>query len=212
VTFLDDDDVPDPDWIESLVAARQGSAVVCGGLRFVSPGGEPMGVELPHRLGPEYFRRTALFRAGSFVVERQLLLDVGGFDRRARCSEHTELSIRLLAELERTGGAIAVVPRPLVTVERRPTSERKEFRPEIKLATTTFMLERHAEHFARRPEAAATYWAIAGVSAAQLGDLPSARQYFVRSFRVAPSARALVRVVVASVEPLATRKWGPIAA
>jgi glycosyltransferase involved in cell wall biosynthesis len=139
----------------------------------------------------------------------QVLVDAGNFDVRARCSEHTELSFRILERLDDPDRRIAVIPRPLVTVERRPPGERKENEdPRIKLETATFMLQRHAAHFARQPQLAAIYWSIAGVAAARLRELPTARRCFAHSVRLHPTPRSLVRLTAACLAPVGGRLWG----
>jgi glycosyltransferase involved in cell wall biosynthesis len=210
VVFLDDDDLPDEDWLQVLVdAVDDEHPIACCALRHVSPEGEAIRIESPRRLGPAFVGATALFRAGSFLIERRLLIDAGNFDVRARCSEHTELSFRILERLDDPDRRIAVIPRPLVTVERRPPGERKENEdPRIKLETATFMLQRHAAHFARQPQLAAIYWSIAGVAAARLRELPTARRCFAHSVRLHPTPRSLVRLTAACLAPVGGRLWG----
>jgi glycosyltransferase involved in cell wall biosynthesis len=210
VVFLDDDDLPDAEWLETLIdAVDDEHPIACCALRHVSPGGAITRIESPRRLGPAFFGAVALFRAGSFLIERRLLVEAGGFDVRARCSEHTELSFRILERLDDPDRRIAVIPRPLVTVERRPAGERKENEdPRIKLDTATFMLRRHARHFARQPQLASIYWSIAGVAAARLRELPEARRCFARSVRLHPTPRALVRLSASCLAPISDRVWG----
>jgi hypothetical protein len=211
VAFLDDDDRPDPDWLAELVSALAAtSPVACCGMRLESPQGAPMGTQLPRRLGPAFHGATALVRAGTFMSDRRLLIDVGGFETRVGCSHHTELSFRLLTALEERGQTVGVVPRALLTVERRPLTERSRDDPAVKLSATRFMLEQHQEHFARAPGLAATYWSIAGVSAARLGSLREARRCFARSLRLRPSLRSAAHVAATMVAPVGRRVWvGP---
>ena len=106
VVFLDDDVLPEPDWLRELAAdiagCREGTAAVQG--RVVVP--------LPDDRSPtDYERNVARLASSAWItadlaVRRRALFDVGGFDERfpRAYREDTDLALRLLDagwELER---------------------------------------------------------------------------------------------------------------
>jgi len=94
IAFTDDDTVPQPDWLQSgLAAIRHGADAVAGA------------VDVPLPAVPTDYERDAAglsnagFVTANCFVRRDLLCAIGGFDERFRCAwrEDTDLCFRLRA-------------------------------------------------------------------------------------------------------------------
>ncbi len=210
VTFLDDDDVVERTWLESLDAGLRStpSAIVaCCGACYVEPDGSTS-VKLPTDLGPAFDHAVAHFDSGTFAVARSVFAELGGFAEDLPSMQQTEFALRLVAACRQSAGSIAVVPMPLVRVRQRPPTGRGRNDPAKLVTATTVMLERHAELMARDPKMVADYHAIAGVGAARLGRARDARRHLVAALRTQPGRPVhWARLAVACVPAVARRVW-----
>jgi phosphatidylserine/phosphatidylglycerophosphate/cardiolipin synthase-like enzyme len=95
--------------------------------------------------------------------------------------------------------------RALVTVQR---DDGEGYPSEVLLASALRVLTRDAAPLKGAPAYRANLWGIAGVNAARLGDVTSARRYLLRAALTNPRrARAWVRAVAALVPGVARRRW-----
>ena len=210
LVVLDDDDEPEPTWLERLGAEIEasGAAFVSCGAATVTPAGEVVSTRLPAPMGRLFGGATALVLAGTFAVDRTLFEEVGGYTEGLQCSHQTDLALRLLPECRRRGLTVGVVPEPLLRIERRPASDRPESSPAKLLSGTTYLLEAHAVALAEAPVARANYHAIAGVAAARLGERRLARTHFREAARARP--REVVhwtRLAASYAGPIGARAW-----
>lgn len=209
VVFLDDDDHPHGGWASSLLAATEGSpAVVCCGARLVDEAGHELGVRRPVPLGPAFGEVTGLFLGGTFAVRADVLAEVGGFLEGLQCSHATELALRLTAWCADHGEQVRCVDAALVDIVRRPPDRRPEASAAKLLAGTEVLLDRHGEVLRRDPRTLADYHGVAGVAAARLGEVATARRHLVRAATLAPSPRRVARAVAVVVPPVRARQWG----
>jgi glycosyltransferase involved in cell wall biosynthesis len=119
LTFLDSDDTVARDWLASLLAETcvAGTALVsCGYTDRLDPTGETRGETLPRvasaSVGPII---ECISTGGSYMVRRDLFLEVGGFHPRQAAAQHQELALRLGPVVAQRGARSAAVMRPLVT-------------------------------------------------------------------------------------------------
>ena len=210
LAFLDDDDQAERGWLEQLDAALRSepSAVLaCCGARYIEPDGTTA-VRLPRDLGPAFDHAVAHFDTGTFVVDRGVFDEVGGFAEDLPSMQQTDLGLRLVAACRRRSAPIAVVPEPLVRVNQRPPTERGRNDPAKLVRATTVMLERHAELMGRDPKMVADYHAIAGVGSARLGRGRDARHHLAAAVRTQPGRPVhWARLAVACVPAVARRLW-----
>lgn len=209
VIFLDDDDRADPAWLSSLgrrIDADTG--VVTCGCWFQDPNNGESMVALPRQLPEAFDGVTALFLAGTFAVRRELYERVGGYAEDLPISHQTELSLRLVPELRRTGMTVASVDRPLVHIERRAANQRL-WRPVDMLVGARYLLDHHGDQLAKSPSVLANYHAVGGVAAFQVGDLSGSRHHFRSALRADPRRlRHMARYALSHVPALAGRVWG----
>jgi hypothetical protein len=123
--------------------------------------------------------------AGMFVVLREVLDAIGGYDERLSYSENTDLSFRIDDELRARGLDVAFVERPLVVVHRGQNRSTR-YPPDVYRTSAEVMLEKHRDRFRERPDIEANYRAIAGFNSLVMADRARARRHLKRAVRLAP--------------------------
>ncbi len=217
LTFLDSDDEALPGWLERFAAAalnrssggeRPAGLVSAGCLRRNGTDGEEIAVAQEAR--PEMGGQPLLTLAGTFAVRRDLFRDAGGYDEELRFSENSELLIRLVRLAEERELAISTLTEPAIIYHRAAAAHRH--RPEAsrdRLAAVEHVVAKHGRRLARvAPGTLADYHAVAGVSAARLGEGGRARHHLFRALAADPlRPRHLGRLLVSLAPPLMRRLW-----
>lgn len=208
VTFLDDDDGVDPEWLAVFADLVPDAAVVSCAARVLRDGRViTVGVD---DLGPAFENYRGLFIAGSFAVRRDVLVDIGGFDEELQCSHQTELALRLLPACRAGGHPVACSDSAPVEVRMRSAAERERNDPERLRRCTERLMERHGERIHRSASMYADYCSIIAVCSARLGDIGDARRWFGRAVLRQPTRpRNTMRWGLTLVPPLARRRWPP---
>ena len=208
VAFLDDDDTVSPRWLDGLAAGvgdSTGFTACTWIIAYQDPPEEQVVPAKPHVLFPDI---RGGFMPGCFALDRTILDEIGGYAEGIRVSHQSELLLRALPVLKRRGMTAALVDEPLVTIERRRPEDRPLSQPAELLDGAEYLLCHHGELLTGRPAARANYHAIAGVSAAQLGDLRRARTHLRRAARLRPrQPKHVIRFAVSLVPPVARRTW-----
>jgi hypothetical protein len=149
-----------------------------------------------------------LFLTGTFAVQRCLFERIDGYNETMERGETTELALRLVPALQSQGLKIECWPDALINYEqsRAPMTGRDH---EARLRDAETMLRLHGQtYYDRSPNRRAHYFAIAGASAAYLGDLSAARRYFRLAIRDDPKhPRGYGRLALALIPPVARRVW-----
>lgn len=208
---IDDDDVPLPHWLSGLRSAIAGepTAVASCGYQIVDADtGEIASSHLPSRLGPVFSGFVGCFLAGTFVVERDFYLSVGGFTEGLQCSHQTEFAMRALDACRVQDRRVAHVDDALLQVMRRRADERPESSPAKLYSGTSWILEHRAGLLARDPAVWALYMGVAGVNAFKLDERRAARRYLLSAARTDPRRfRHWTRLAVSFVPIVARRVW-----
>ena len=115
VAFLDDDDWWDPDFLRNARAAICGDVRAVFGQKYISDGGRA----IPYKLVAEHelnvgtlLRRNPGTGGMNLLMERDLFLELGGFDEKLLISEDRALALDILRSGNRIGvaaDAIAIV-------------------------------------------------------------------------------------------------------
>jgi glycosyltransferase involved in cell wall biosynthesis len=208
VAMVDDDDIVSPAWLAGLAAgvndATGFTACTC---TLVSPD-RTRSVEVPSRPHGIFTEIRGVFMAGTFALDRSVLVDTGGYAEQIRVSHQTELLLRALPLMRERGMTAVLIDEPLIDIERRQAGDRPLSQPADLRHGAEYLIEHHRPLLATRPRALANYYAIAGASAAQLGDHGRARRHLLLAARTYPrDPKHLVRAVVSMVPPLARRTW-----
>jgi hypothetical protein len=210
VVFLDDDDVPHPDWISTLTGptADPEVGISCVGSRAVDPDGNELAPLPVVPLGQPFGDVVGSYRAGTFAVRTDLYRRAGGYLDGLGTSHQFELFIRLLTEARRSGLSVAATDRIVLDIERRPVDARLSSHPQIAYDATAWVLSRHEAAFAGQFGALAAFHGVAGTSAARFGDWRSARRHLWRAARLEPrKARTWGRALLTIAPRLGTWVW-----
>jgi glycosyltransferase involved in cell wall biosynthesis len=188
ITFVDADDVPEPNWLQRLVEpfhAEHIGIVCCRGLRvFPDATTTPVEFHEDPRFGP------VRFQAGSFAARRDLV--TVGFDERLAFGENTDIGNRLLREAATRGFDVATVDDALIRWHVDPS--REDARDADRLEAAEVTLHSHRRTMSR--PTVTLHERLAAVNAARIGHLRSARSH----------ARAAV-----ALEPLRWTNWATLA-
>lgn len=209
VAFLDDDDLVRPAWLDRLVERLDaiGAGVVSCGAEVRSAG--ERSTLLPRPLGAPWDDQVGLFLSGTFLVRADLLRDVGGYAEGLRCSEQTELSLRLVPHCVSRRLPVASVPEALVIVHREAPERRPLRRADYLHSGSLFVLERHGARLRRSPRVYADFKAVAAVQGARLGRYGEARRLLVDAIRADPrNPKHYGRLIASCVPPVGRRIWG----
>jgi SAM-dependent methyltransferase len=197
--FLDDDDRLCEGALEALLTAANDPAcrVVVGGVRYVRDGEvrkERAAASLDHAL------------AGSFLINRTLFYEAGGYLEGMPCSHQTELFLRVRQVLCDRIGSASFVARPVVELETRPLASRPQRSPANAYFGGLWLVARHSDQYTGRRRA--TIETIAGVNAMQMGREADARRRFALAIRYDPlSPGRYLRLGGASLPPIGRRVW-----
>ena len=206
VGFLDSDDEFAPAWAEHLLKnVGDGHSLVTCGFAMMNQNGSTRYEHGAEDLGPAFSGLTGPFQAGTFLVERELLIEVGGYADALRYSENTDLGLRLAACCARTRRSMASVDKPLLRWHHNPSHVYDV--PERR-AACAYMLAQHGTLLARDPRMLSSYRSQLAVWDARAGDLASARRHFWSAWYAYPRRlRNLTRLAIAMVAPIARRTW-----
>jgi Glycosyl transferase family 2 len=200
LTFLDSDDTVTTDWLSSMLAETlppDTALVSCGYVERTDGDPTIRRQRLPRPASPAIGPFTELIATGgTYLVQRDLFLDVGGFDPDQRAAQHRELALRLGPTMVDRGLRAGTVMRPLV--ERR-VGRGDQIRSDdtAVLAGASRILDRHRERLALDPRLLGDTAASAAYRAVRLGDFAVARR--------------LMRVAIGA-QPLKLRHWARFAA
>jgi glycosyltransferase involved in cell wall biosynthesis len=189
LTFLDSDDTVTPDWLSSMLAETQPpdtALVSCGYTERAEGSATIRRQRLPRPASPAIGPITELISTGgTYLVLRDLFLEVGGFDPEQPAGQHRELALRLGPALVERGLRAGAVMRPLV--ERR-VGRRDQIRADdaAVLAGGSRFLDRHRQRLALDPKMLADTAASAAYRAVRLGDFAEARRLTLLAARTHP--------------------------
>jgi glycosyltransferase involved in cell wall biosynthesis len=207
LTFLDSDDEAQPDWLAHFTQAFQTpqTGLVCVGCE-IEENGEKRTV-LPEDLGDLFDHQTGLFLAGTFALQRELFMAVGGYIEQLSFSENTELALRLIPYCLQSGWQILTTPQPLILYRYVPETFTAE-RFQTRLDSAAYILEHYQDKLRQFPTEHGLFCGLAGVNAARLGRLREARHFFAQAIRHEPrNWKHYGRLLLAFVSPLGRRFW-----
>jgi glycosyltransferase involved in cell wall biosynthesis len=213
LAFLDDDDRFLPGWLAPVTSAvvDEGCTVVSWAAECVDTDGRPLPPLLPCPLGDAFEGYDGLIQAGTFAVTRDAYFAAGGFTEGLTANHQTDFALRLFPLCRANGWKVGVIHHALVRIVLARPQDRPRNQPDRLMASAVHLIDNYEAQLERSPETLADYLAIAGVSAARARRYAEARPYLVRAFKVSKDPRRkcrhAVRVVVASVPPVARRVW-----
>jgi glycosyltransferase involved in cell wall biosynthesis len=189
LTFLDSDDTAAPDWLASLLAETsvEGTALVsCGYTERIEGTEDILRLRMPHMASPSVGPIVELISTGgSYMLRRDLFVQVGGFDPRQAAAQHQELALRLGPVLTERRLRCAAVNRSLVDRwvgrdDHIRGNDQAVFEGSVRL------LDVHRERLALDPPLKADMAATAAFRAVRLGRFADARRLMWSAVRTQP--------------------------
>jgi hypothetical protein len=149
-----------------------------------------------------------LFLAGSFAVQKQLFLDVGGYEESLAYSENTELGIRLMRICQERSLECSSTQEVCLRYFLGQNVHDPRFLAKRRLESASLLLEKHAAAFAADRRLEAVYWSVAGVAAIKLGQTTEGRGYLCQAVKCRPLGPVgWMRLAASAVPSLACRIW-----
>jgi glycosyltransferase involved in cell wall biosynthesis len=210
LTFLDSDDTVTPDWLSSMLLetlSPDTALVSCGFTERAEGSAVIRKVVLPRPASPAVGPITELIATGgTYLVLRNLFLDIGGFDPEQQAGQHRELALRLGPALVERKLRAAAVMRPLV--ERRVgRGDQIRFNDAAVLAGGARLLDRHGRRLALDPRLLADTAASAAHRAVRLGDFAEARRLTLLAVRTYPRHLRHWARLCALIAPRAAQRY-----
>ncbi|NEP17541.1 MAG: glycosyltransferase [Leptolyngbya sp. SIO4C1] len=193
VTYLDDDDCLLPNMTELSLAAIENATdespvAAISGIHKVNERGEVLSTRLPPSRCPRgsyFFLETA--EAGcsyntkqTLVVERNLVLKIGGWDETFRSRVHSEFFLRLNPEC-------TLIGLPVVTYRLLSHSgARVSGNPKLRQESFQRLLQKHRAAFDARPKMFAEFVYKHALTSHEMGQTNAALMSFIRALALHP--------------------------
>ena len=192
VTYLDDDDQLLPAMAELSLTALKNSTLpppvaALSGIEVISPTGKVIETRLPPVLpkGAHFFLEeispeASFLSKQTLVIERELLLSLGGYDESFRSREHTELFLRLNPACSLIG--LAVVTYHLISHEGARLSRT----PALRQVDFDRLIAKHRPLFEAHPKQFAKFVYDHAQTSAQLGQKRAAFKALAWAYKIHP--------------------------
>lgn len=197
--FLDCDDELLPGALDRFRSAVEGSSApfVRAGMLMDDDGRRSEVEAEPPSPGGAYPRGAV--PPGTYVVDRGLFEEVGGYDERLRHSENVELQLRVLRRLRSRGVAVPIVEEASVLVHRRNRGRAARY-GSAPAEAARFMLDRYRDELAREEGVLSDYHAIIGTDLLRQGlRRPAAHELLAAARHRPGSPKAWLRLASVAV-------------
>jgi glycosyltransferase involved in cell wall biosynthesis len=197
ITFLDDDDEVEPDWLHSFLehASDNTGLVFAGHKRVDSVDGRTVTC-VPSPLGVAFGNATGSMLAGTWMIRRSVLDLVGGFAEDVPTLVQSEFLLRAIPACHDSGLSIITTESTHFRYTVAPAHLRPTLTPELTIDAATKIMDRHHAIFARDKSTSADWHSVIGVAAARLRRWDIAHANFAKA---------------AVLSPLEWRRWSRLA-
>ncbi len=208
ITFLDDDDVVEPGWLDEFQAVFANEiGMVFAGHKRVSTIDGSVRECLPEPMGAAFEGVRGGMLAGSWAMRRSLFDATGGFMTELPTLVQSEFLLRAIPACRQAGLQVRTIDSTSFRYSVTPGMERPTLTADLTIRAASMILDRHAEAFNRDRDARSSWNAVIGVAAARSGRWNLARSHFLVSAAARPwSAKNWARLVV-SCSPGRGRVW-----
>jgi len=192
ICYLDDDDQLLPHMAEVSIKALQDCdlpppVAVLSGLEVVDQSGRVVSTRLPPTLprGAYFFLEEvepgkSFISKQTLIVERKLLLDIGGYDENLQSRVHTEMFLRL-------NPVCSILGIPTITYRLMSHSGLRISRnPDLRQISFRYLIEKHKPVFVAHPKKFAEFMYQHAIRSYQMGQVPAALIYFLRAWQRHP--------------------------
>lgn len=201
VAFVDDDDIPRSNWmatwqglIDSGVLAATAATSFWRHGRFERERQCSLSLEDPTM-------DASKLLAGAFVVRRELLAAVGGYDPQVAFGENQDLGLRLIQHVVSAGvpGRVARTDSVVIDVMVEDSRIRSKRHGDSQAASVALFLERYADRIRADRSSAQAYGRILARSARRRGDFKAAFRHAYAAVRLNPRKADNMRALAMSV-------------
>lgn len=204
VAFVDDDDIPRPRWFETWAShAKDSDAVITACLKRWQ-GGEILSEQHCCVLDEaDPTMQASRLLAGAFIVRREVLQAVGGYDPNLRFSENQDLGLRLLDHLKEAGvvNAVRSIDETVIDVIMEKPASRQVRYGTNRAHAAKVLQRRYPARLAADPAHAAALHRIIAHSALERGHLAEFRRSALAAVRTQPMRWANWRFLLAAGAP-----------
>jgi glycosyltransferase involved in cell wall biosynthesis len=194
ITFLDSDDFVEQNWLSDFVELiKLGYKVIsCG---FKTYNGFDYKINKPTQQSALLHYYTASFLAGSFIINKEILTEIGYYDKYLTYSENLELGMRITSFCLLNKLEIGIINTPnLIIIQEGDRIKRYSNK---KLYSNIRLLKKYKELFDKSSKDHLVYLSISGVEAMRLGKNKTARIFFYRFYNLKRfDKKNLLRILV----------------
>ncbi len=194
VTYLDDDDRLLPNMAEVSLAALEATdaeppVAVISGLQKVNEYGEVLSTRLPPThcpKGSHFFLETpepgcSYHTKQTLVVERDLVIKIGGWDESFRSRVHSELFLRL-------NPACTLIGLPIVTYHLLShTGSRVSGNPKLRQESFYQLIQKHRSAFESHPKMFSEFVYKHALTSYEMGQKQDALSHFFWALKLSPA-------------------------
>ena len=191
VTYLDDDDYLLPHMVEISLSTLQKTTAnppvaVISGLQKVDETGKAIATRIPPALSPKgshFFLETpepgrSFHTKQTLVVERDLVLKIGGWDETFRSRVHSEFFLRLNPQC-------TLIGLPSVTYHLLSHStERVSGNPELRQESFHRLIKKHQDVFINHPKMFAEFVYKHAVTSSEMGQQKAAFTHYLWALKL----------------------------
>lgn len=199
VTYLDDDDRLLPNMAEVSMSALEAAdadppVAIISGLQKVDQHGKVLSTRLPPTRCPKgghFFLETpepgrSYLTKQTLVVERDLVLKIGGWDETFRSRVHSEFFLRLNPEC-------TLIGLPIVTYQLLShTNSRVSGNPQLRQESFYRLIQKHRSAFESHPKMFAEFVYEHALTSYRMGQKTAALAHFLWALRLYPTHISVV--------------------
>lgn len=201
--FLDSDDSVSKNWLSDFYFKLNNSDITLGhcGINKKLPNGKYKIKNATESLNTKY-QYSGIFAAGSFCIDRNYFLEIGGYDENIKYGENTELSFRIVDYKPKT----VIINEANLFYKVSDDGGSKNW--QNKLTSTLYILKKHHRMFQVEKRLRGLYLGVAALAAFKCEQPRLARSLFLQSFLTYPlNWKSWLRLAVIFFPLLANYYW-----
>lgn len=202
ITFLDADDTVNKHWLTDFykltintVQAGYLSGAVMRNSKLILP-------KLESEISE--FRYSSL--AGTFAINRYVMIAIKGYDTNLRQSENWEMTARALEYCEINNLEILHHENPNINYDNYPTREQTLLRDKYRAEAVLYLYQKYSKagvfHYRKND-----FLVSSAINFTRAGNISKARSLFYKCLFNKPSMEALYRILLFEVPTLRNKKW-----
>jgi glycosyltransferase involved in cell wall biosynthesis len=209
ITFLDSDDEAKPNWLKFFIEEiKKGEDVICCGYDYIDQNGKLIKENFPINMGPLYGNRTGRFtNGGVFMMQKDLFLEIDGYDERVKSGQHSEMAIRLFDLLDKRNISISNIFKSLIKVHVHSDAKIRNDDSAI-YEGIIYALNKHGKRFSHHRSLLINYYRVGAVSAFRIGKEKEAKELFYKAWRENPfEVKSFLQFILSQIPSFGRFFW-----